>query len=130
MTSSSVAMPPTPITGMVTRPATCQTRRKASGLIAGPLKPPVTLPSTGCQRGQPRLPANELRHLNELVFRCAGNIADDGGRQAPQVRQMMAEEMLDAVIVQPDRVKHARGGLDRTWRWVPRPRLARDRFGN
>ena len=40
-------MPPMPISGTFTARATCHTMRKATGLIAGPDNPPVTLASTG-----------------------------------------------------------------------------------
>lgn len=41
------------------------------------------------------------------------------GRVEPQqVRQVLLEEGLEAVVVQADRVEHARGGLDRTGRRI------------
>ena len=45
--SRAVVIPPIPITGTSTSRQTCQTMRRATGLIAGPESPPVTLASTG-----------------------------------------------------------------------------------
>ena len=46
-TSVALMMPPMPISGTFTARATCHTMRKATGLMAGPDNPPVTLASTG-----------------------------------------------------------------------------------
>ena len=43
MASVAFMMPPKPTTGMFTARATCQTMRKATGLTAGPLSPPVPM---------------------------------------------------------------------------------------
>ena len=40
-------MPPIPMMGTLTACATWYTKRTATGRTAGPLKPPVMLPSTG-----------------------------------------------------------------------------------
>jgi len=44
MASSTVLIPPTPMTGIDTAFAACQTQRKAIGLIAGPVNPAVVVP--------------------------------------------------------------------------------------
>ena len=49
MASSAVAIPPMPMTGIETACAACQTMRTATGLIAGPDRPPVLLASTNCR---------------------------------------------------------------------------------
>ena len=45
-----------------------------------------------------------------------------------EVRQVMRDERLDAVVVEADRVEHAGGGLDRSPRRVAGARFLRDRF--
>ena len=51
-----------------------------------------------------------------------------GRAERGQVRQMVLDEGLDAVVVQADRVEHARGRLDRPRRRIARPRLLGDRL--
>src|SRR3954466_5559915 len=45
-------MPPMPMIGVFTACAAWKTARSAIGLIAGPLRPPMTLPSIGRRRRQ------------------------------------------------------------------------------
>ena len=52
ITSSMVAMPPMPTMGILTARATCQTQRRANGLMAGPDRPPMPLPRIGFLRRQ------------------------------------------------------------------------------
>ena len=47
ITSSAVLTPPMPTIGILTASYTCQTILRATGLTAGPLKPPVTFCKTG-----------------------------------------------------------------------------------
>ena len=51
-----------------------------------------------------------------------------GTPSAAEVRQVMRDERLDAVVVEADRVEHAGGRLDRPPRRVAGPRLLRDRL--
>ncbi len=77
-----------------------------------------------------RRSADLLRHLDELIHRLAGDVGNDRGRQRAQVRQMMFDEVIDPVIVQPDGVQHARGRLHRSRRRIANARQARNRLGN
>jgi hypothetical protein len=69
-----VLIPPTPTTGTGTARATCQTIRSASGLIAGPLRPPVTLQRHGIRPRLGRRP-RDRHHVGDV------------GRQLRQDRQ-------------------------------------------
>ena len=64
-------------------------------------------------RRQARLRAQHLGHRDELVFVLAGDVGDHRRAHRAEIRQMMLDEMRDAVVVQADRVEQARGGLDR-----------------
>src|SRR5262249_5958572 len=55
---------------------------------------------------------------------------DDCGRQRAQIGQVVGDEVLDAVVVQPDGVEHARGRLDGARRGVAGARLAGDGLGD
>ena len=75
---------------------------------------------------RPARPSRQLRgHRDELVLGLAGDVDDDGGRQRTQVRQVMVEEVVDAVVVQADGVEHAARRLDGARRRVAGARLAR-----
>ena len=76
----------------------------------------------------PARPSSRRVMRDEFVVRPAGDADDDRHAQAGQVRQMMRDERLDAVVVEADRVEHAGGGLDRSPRRVAGPRLLRDRL--
>src|SRR5439155_9911043 len=52
------------------------------------------------------------------AFIFAGNVGDDGGRQRPQIRQLVLDEVVDAVVIQADGVEHAGGRFDRARRGV------------
>ena len=71
-------------------------------------------------RRQARLDAEHLGHRHELVLVLAGDVGDHRRAHRAQVRQVVLDEVLDAVVVQADRVEQARRGLDR-----PRGRVAR-----
>ena len=68
--------------------------------------------------------------MQEAVGELCGQVeAGDRHAQPGEVRQMVRDERLDAVVIQPNRVEHAGGRLDRPPRCVPDPRLSRDRLG-
>ena len=77
----------------------------------------------------PARPSSRRGHSHELVVRAAGDADDDRHAERRQVRQMVRDERLDAVVVQADRVEHAGGGFDRSPRRVAGARLLRDRLG-
>ena len=60
---------------------------------------------------------------------AAGDADDNCRPQRAQVWQVMLNEGIDAVIIEPDRVQHAAGRFDGAPRCVARARLARDRLG-
>ena len=51
-----------------------------------------------------------------------------GTPSAAEIRQVMRDEGLDAVVIEADRVEHAGGGFDRSPRRVAGARLLRDRL--
>ena len=62
---------------------------------------------------------------------CRAGDADDDRRAQPgQVRQLMLDEGLDAVVVQADRIEHAAGGFDRPPGRIAAAWLGRDRLGH
>ena len=73
---------------------------------------------------------NSLSHLDEFVLVLAGDIRDDDRGQGSQIREMMSNEMFDAVIVEANGIEHARCSLDRPRRLVADPRLARHGLGD
>ena len=46
------------------------------------------------------------------MFGFAGDIGDDRGRQRAQIRQVVRDEMVDAVVIQADGVEHPGRRLD------------------
>ena len=66
--------------------------------------------------------------VDELVVRPAGDADDDRHAEPSQVRHVMLDERLDAVVVQADRIEHAGGRFDRSPGRVAGPRLAGDRL--
>ena len=204
ITSSIVAIPPTAMTGNAFAFAICQTIRSTSGLIAGPLRPPVTLPRIGLLLppvdAMPRSvftsdtasappsaaalaiatmsvtfgvslamsgmragvaaaaddaprdvgvggevdPAGDVR-ARQVQFqpgqptaagRSSSAISTNSSSVLPamlpmtavgrdaEVRQVVVEEVVDAVVIEADGVEHAGWGLDR-----PRRRVADSRLG-
>ena len=81
-------------------------------------------------RRQARLDAEHLGHRHELVLVLAGDVGDHRRAHRAEIRQVMLDEMRDAVVIQPDRVEEARGGLDRPWGRVARSRAERHRLGD
>ena len=69
------------------------------------------------------------RHADELLVRAAGDADDDRHAERGEIRQVVRDEGLDAVVIEADRVEHAGGGFDRSPRRVAGPRLLRDRLG-
>src|SRR2546427_247683 len=94
-------MPPTPTSGMRTARASSWTMRRATGLMAGPERPPVPLP-----RRAPGGPA--------------GAVAPEVGDRPPpgraQRRGAAGEEGLHADVLQADGVEHAACRLDQAGR--------------
>ena len=60
---------------------------------------------------------------HEFVVIVSGDADDDRRPQPRQVRQVMGDEGFDAVVVQADRIEHARGGFDRSPGSVAGPRF-------
>ena len=110
-------------------PAT--TRRVTSGSVAKST-PPETFGQErfNSSAARPGFFADLLRHRHEFMLRLAGDVGDDGGRQRAQIRQMVSDEMIDAVVVETDGVEHARRRFDRARRRVADAWLCRHRLGN
>ncbi len=67
-------------------------------------------------------------HLHKFFVRAPGDADDDGHAERAEIRQVMRDERLDAVVVEADRVEHAGCGLDRSPRRIAGARFLRDRF--
>ena len=83
-------------------------RRVTSGSVAKST-PPETLGHDrfSSSAARPGSSADLRGHLDELVLGLAGDVGDDRGRQRAQVRQVMRDEVIDAVVVEADGVEHA-----------------------
>jgi hypothetical protein len=82
------------------------------------------------QTGQAVAGADLGGHVNRLLLGLAGDVGDDRGRQTAQVGQVVAEEVVDAVVVQTDGIEHAGGCFHRARRSVALAQVARDGLGN
>ncbi len=74
-------------------------------------------------RREARLRAQHLGHGDELVLVFPGDVGDHRRAHRAQVRKMVGDEVLDAVVIQADRVEQSRGRLGGTRGWVSRTRL-------
>ena len=74
--------------------------------------------------------ADELRHRDELVLVLARDVGDHGGPDRAEVGEVVGPEVVDAVVVEADRVEQARGRLDGARGRVARPRPCRHRLGD
>ena len=57
---------------------------------------------------RPGVVADHLGHRDELVLVLAGDVGDDRRADRPEVGQVVAAEVVDAVVVEADGVEHAR----------------------
>ena len=81
------------------------------------------------QRRNARLPVQLGRHLHELVVGAARNADDDGSSNRAQIRQVVGDERIDAVVVQSDGIQHSTGRFHGPPRRIAGTRLLGHRFG-
>ena len=113
---------------MIGSPHAARTPATTRSHIAGSVPkstPPETFgqemfSSSAATPGRPSSRAAIATNSSQIV---PGNADDDRHAQAGQVRQVMLDEGLDAVVVEADRVEHAGGGFDRSPRRVAGARL-------
>ena len=110
-------------------------RPRARSHIAGSVPkstPPLTRWGRRCSARPPRRPAGRraarVIATNSSCVRPA-MLTMIGAPSAGQIRQVVRDEGLDAVVVEADRVEHAGGGFDRSPRRVAGARLGGDRLG-
>ena len=78
--------------------------------------------------GDPRHPLEAVGHLDELALVGPRDAHDHRSGTAEEEGELMAEEGIDAVVVEADRVEKPRGGLDRPPGDVAGPGERRDRL--
>src|SRR2546426_307154 len=100
-------MPPTPTSGMRTARASSWTMRRATGLMAGPGRPPGP-PARGGRGGAPS-PAGAL---GELLGAIAPEVGDHPRPGRAQRGEAAGEEGLHADVLEADGVEHAARRLD------------------
>lgn len=81
-------------------------------------------------RGQAGFGADDLGHLDELILVFAGDVDDHRGSDGAEVRQVLADEVIESVVIEADRVEQSRGGFDGSGSLVAGPRFHGDGFGD
>ena len=73
---------------------------------------------------------HDSRHVDEIVLRLAGDVSHDRRGQCTQVRQVLLDEMVNAVVIESDGIQHAGRRLHGSRRRVAGTRVARYGLGD